>query len=88
MVRSPGTWRCRRPSTLAIPDSLDMRAAALAEPTAIALHAVELAGIGPGDRVLVTGAGPMGLLIVSVLRARGVRDITVSEPSGLRRPAG
>ena len=70
--------------TLVIPDSLDMRAAALAEPTAIAHHAVELAGIEPDDRVLVTGAGPMGLLIVSVLRARGVRDITVSEPSDLR----
>ena len=71
--------------TLVIPDSLDLRAAALAEPTAIALHAVELAGIEPDDRVLVTGGGPMGLLIVSVLRARGVREITVSEPSDLRR---
>ena len=72
-------------NTLPVPDSLDMRAAALAEPTAIALHAVELAGVGPDDRVLVTGGGPVGLLIVSVLRARGVEDITVSEPSALRR---
>jgi 2-desacetyl-2-hydroxyethyl bacteriochlorophyllide A dehydrogenase len=72
-------------STLLIPDSLGMRPAALAEPTAIAFHAVELAGVGPEDRVLVTGGGPIGLLIVSVLLARGIRDITVSEPSGLRR---
>jgi 2-desacetyl-2-hydroxyethyl bacteriochlorophyllide A dehydrogenase len=72
-------------STLPVPDSLDMRTAALAEPTAIALHAVELAGVGPGDRVLVTGGGPVGLLIVSVLLAQGIGDITVSEPSAIRR---
>jgi (R,R)-butanediol dehydrogenase/meso-butanediol dehydrogenase/diacetyl reductase len=71
--------------TLVIPDSLDLRAAALAEPTAIALHAVALAGVGPDDRVLVTGGGPIGLIIVSVLGTMGVEDITVSEPSGPRR---
>jgi 2-desacetyl-2-hydroxyethyl bacteriochlorophyllide A dehydrogenase len=68
-----------------IPDSLPTRVAALAEPTAITLHAVRLAGVGPGDRVLVTGAGPVGLLIVAVLRAQGITDITVSEPSPVRR---
>jgi len=68
-----------------IPDSLPTRFAALAEPTAIALHAVRLAGVAPEDRVLVTGAGPVGLLIIAVLRAQGITDITVSEPSPLRR---
>jgi len=37
------------------------------------------------DRVLVTGAGPVGLLTLSVLLARGVGDVTVSEPSPVRR---
>jgi 2-desacetyl-2-hydroxyethyl bacteriochlorophyllide A dehydrogenase len=68
-----------------IPDSLPTRVAALAEPTAIALHAVRLAGVGPDDRVLVTGAGPVGLLITAVLRAQGGSEITVSEPSPVRR---
>jgi 2-desacetyl-2-hydroxyethyl bacteriochlorophyllide A dehydrogenase len=68
-----------------IPDSLPTRVAALAEPTAIALHAITLADVTPSDRVLVTGAGPVGLLIIAVLRAQGVEDITVSEPSALRR---
>ena len=54
-----------------IPDSLPTRVAALAEPTAIALHAVRLAGVGPDDRVLVTGAGPVGLLIIAVLARAG-----------------
>ncbi len=68
-----------------IPDGLPTRVAALAEPMAITLHAVRLAGVGPEDRVLVTGAGPVGLLLVAVLRARGISDVTVSEPSAVRR---
>jgi (R,R)-butanediol dehydrogenase/meso-butanediol dehydrogenase/diacetyl reductase len=68
-----------------IPDSLPTRVAALTEPTAIALHAVRVGGVSPGDRVLVTGAGPVGLLIIAVLRAQGITDITASEPSAIRR---
>ncbi len=68
-----------------IPDSLDLRAAALTEPVAVALRGVRRAGPKPGDRVLVTGAGPIGLLTVAVLSAGGVTDITVSEPNANRR---
>ncbi len=70
---------------LGVPPALSTRAAALTEPTAIALHTVNLAGVSSADRVLVTGAGPVGLLTTAVLRARGVDDITVSEPAPLRR---
>jgi 2-desacetyl-2-hydroxyethyl bacteriochlorophyllide A dehydrogenase len=70
---------------LRLPESLDMRSAALAEPTAIALHAIELADVAADDRVLVTGAGPVGLIIIATLRALGVTDISVSEPIALRR---
>jgi 2-desacetyl-2-hydroxyethyl bacteriochlorophyllide A dehydrogenase len=75
------------PSTnlLRYPDSLAARAAALAEPTAIALHAIELADVTTEDRVLITGAGPVGLIVIAVLRTLGVTDITVSEPVALRR---
>ncbi len=72
-------------SLIRIPDSLPTRVAALTEPTAISLHAVQVAGAGPDDRVLVTGAGPVGMLIIAVLRAQGISDITVSEPSPVRR---
>jgi 2-desacetyl-2-hydroxyethyl bacteriochlorophyllide A dehydrogenase len=68
-----------------IPDSLSTRVAALAEPLAIILHALRLADVSPDDRVLVTGAGPVGLLLVAVLRAHGISDVTVSEPSEVRR---
>lgn len=70
---------------LRVPDTLSVRHAALTEPTAIAIHTVNLSGVGTDDRVLVTGAGPVGALTVAVLRARGVEDITVSEPSEIRR---
>jgi 2-desacetyl-2-hydroxyethyl bacteriochlorophyllide A dehydrogenase len=68
-----------------IPDSLPTRVAALAEPMAIALHAVRVGGVDTDDRVLVTGAGPVGLLIIAALRAQGISDITASEPSPIRR---
>jgi 2-desacetyl-2-hydroxyethyl bacteriochlorophyllide A dehydrogenase len=70
---------------LRIPDALSTRVAALTEPTAIAVHTVNLARVETDDRVLITGAGPVGLLTLSVLRAAGVTDITVSEPSPVRR---
>jgi 2-desacetyl-2-hydroxyethyl bacteriochlorophyllide A dehydrogenase len=70
---------------LAVPDGLSLRAAALAEPTAIAIHAVNLAQVEPDDRVLITGGGAVGLLILAVLRARGITSITVSEPAPLRQ---
>jgi 2-desacetyl-2-hydroxyethyl bacteriochlorophyllide A dehydrogenase len=68
-----------------LPAGLPTRTAALTEPTAIALHAVALGGARPGDRVLVSGAGPVGLLVTAVLRAQGVDDVTVAEPSAVRR---
>lgn len=68
-----------------VPDGLGVREAALAEPLAVALHAIGRGGIDATDRVLVTGAGPLGLLAVAALRARGVEDVRVSEPVAARR---
>lgn len=72
-------------SCFLVPDALDLRTSALCEPTAVALHGVLRAAPQAGWRVLVTGAGPIGLLTVAVLRAIGVEDITVSEPAPKRR---
>ena len=70
-----------------IPAGLSMREAALAEPLAVALHGVTLSQIAPGRRALVTGAGPIGMLTLAALRAKGIDDVTVSEPSATRRAA-
>jgi (R,R)-butanediol dehydrogenase/meso-butanediol dehydrogenase/diacetyl reductase len=74
-----------REALFRIPDALDLRTAALTEPVAVALRGVRRAGARPGDRVLVSGAGPIGLLTVAVLAAGGVTDVTVSEPDATRR---
>lgn len=70
---------------LRLPPGLSLRSAALTEPVAIAMHARTVSGVGPTDRVLVTGAGPVGMLMLAVLKAAGVDDITVSEPAPARR---
>ena len=58
---------------LPLPDGLDPRAAALAEPLAVALHGIHQGGVEPGHRVLVLGAGPIGALSIAALRALGRR---------------
>jgi 2-desacetyl-2-hydroxyethyl bacteriochlorophyllide A dehydrogenase len=70
---------------LAMPDGLDPRAAALAEPLAVALHGLNQGGARPGHRVLVSGAGPIGALTIAALRALGIDDVICVEPSERRR---
>jgi L-iditol 2-dehydrogenase len=50
---------------------------ALGEPLACAVNAVELAGIGFGDDVVIVGAGFMGLTILQLVRLRGPRHVVV-----------
>lgn len=53
--------------------------AALAEPTACMLHGLGRASPRPGDRALILGAGPMGLLLSAGLQQRGVDSVTVAD---------
>ena len=70
-----------------VPDSIDDVAAALIEPLAIAVHAVERAGNVAGATVGVLGCGPIGLLIVAVARIAGVASIVATDPLAHRRDA-
>jgi threonine dehydrogenase-like Zn-dependent dehydrogenase len=70
---------------LRLPAGLSLRDAALAEPLAVALHGITRSGVQPGQRVLVTGAGPIGALSVAALVTMGVTDVVVSEPAEARR---
>ncbi len=67
-----------------IPDSLSFEEAALTEPLSVALHGVNRAKVGPGSRVAVFGAGPIGLGVVLFLRQRGVEDVVVFDMSEQR----
>ncbi len=62
-----------------IPHEVSIEEAALAEQVAVALHAVKRAGIKPKDRVLVQGAGALGLITLDMARAHGARNLMVSD---------
>ena len=68
-----------------VPDSVSDDAAALCEPLSVGIAAAHKARIGDGSRVLVAGAGPIGLLVVQLARAYGAADIAVSDPDEGRR---
>jgi threonine dehydrogenase-like Zn-dependent dehydrogenase len=68
-----------------VPNGLDARRAALTEPMAVGLHAVNRSGIGPRDGALVLGCGPVGVAVIAALRRRGVETVVASDPSGTRR---
>ncbi|MEU1162525.1 L-idonate 5-dehydrogenase [Streptomyces sp. NPDC005921] len=62
-----------------LPPGLPLHRAALAEPLSVALHAVRRAGDVAGRHVLVTGAGPIGCLVVAALRSSGAARVTVTD---------
>lgn len=62
-----------------LPDGLPVRRAVLAEPLAVALHGAGRAGSLAGKRVLVSGAGPIGLLALVAAQARGAAVVVVAD---------
>ncbi|GAA4837953.1 NAD(P)-dependent alcohol dehydrogenase [Saccharopolyspora rosea] len=62
-----------------VPDSLSMEAAALVEPLSVGLWACRRGHVAPGARVLVTGAGPVGLMAVQCARAFGASEVVVTD---------
>lgn len=69
---------------LPVPEGLAPEIAALAEPLAVALHGVNQADLQPGEKVVVYGAGPIGLGAVFWLKRRGVKDIVSVDLSDAR----
>lgn len=73
------------PLLLPIPNGLDFKHAALTEPMAVGLHAVNKSNVAPGETALVLGCGPIGIAIIAALRAKGVETIVASDFSPKRR---
>lgn len=67
-----------------VPENLTDEDAALVEPTAVAVYGVDRGGVKAGDSVLVTGAGPIGLLTLLAARAAGAVQLFVSDPNATR----
>ncbi|GAA3251869.1 zinc-dependent alcohol dehydrogenase [Nonomuraea helvata] len=87
-IDSPGAmqqrWIVPAATLVRLPDSLPLDRAALVEPTAVAVHDVGRARVRDGERVVVVGGGPIGILIALVARATGA-EVRVVELSGHRR---
>lgn len=71
-------------SAVKLPQSLSFSDGALAEPLAVGLHGVALAAIRPGDKVLVLGAGSVGLAAIFWARQRGAGRIVAASRSRRR----
>ena len=70
---------------LEVPNGLVTEHAALTEPMAVGLHAVEKARLEPDDVPLVIGCGPVGLAVIAALRLHDARPIVAADFSPRRR---
>jgi len=62
-----------------VPDHVSFDAAALVEPLSVGVWACRKAEVRVGTRVLVTGAGPIGIMAALVARAHGASQVTISD---------
>ncbi len=69
----------------ALPNGLSPDAGVLTEPMAIGYHAVRRAEVGKKDVAIVIGCGPVGLAVIAMLKAKGVRTVVASDFSPGRR---
>ncbi|OCJ16363.1 L-idonate 5-dehydrogenase [Rhizobium sp. AC44/96] len=67
-------WQCHK-----VASGVSINEAAMAEPFAVTLHAVNRAGPLLGKRVLVTGCGPIGALAIIAARAHGAREVVATD---------
>lgn len=72
---------------VAVPDGVTDLQAALTEPFAVGLHALERGGLGPGDTVVVLGFGPIGAASALVAQALGAAPVVVERHEGRRAAA-
>ena len=68
-----------------LPESVSLREGALCEPLSVGIHACRRGDVGPGDTVCITGAGPIGLVMMEVARAVGASDVVVADPVAKKR---
>ena len=85
MLRELMRWPSRLLHPL--PDQVSDTAGAMLEPLGVALHAFDLGHVHFGARVTVAGCGPIGLLLLQVLRAAGAGAVTAVESLPHRREA-
>jgi threonine dehydrogenase-like Zn-dependent dehydrogenase len=87
--KAPGAYAERvlaeKALTFEVPNGLAPSTAALTEPMAVALHAVRRGQVGRRQPAIVVGCGPIGLGVIAMLKAAGVRTVVASDLSPGRR---
>ncbi|MFX1258369.1 MAG: zinc-binding dehydrogenase [Promethearchaeota archaeon] len=73
-----------RSAIFKLPDKIDLTAAALVEPLSCAVHCHNIADAKESDNVVIMGAGPMGLLIESVIKEHPIKNLICVELDDLR----
>jgi 2-desacetyl-2-hydroxyethyl bacteriochlorophyllide A dehydrogenase len=68
-----------------IPEELTLAQGALVEPLAVALHGIDIGEASSGDRCVVIGAGPIGVMTALALKARGIERVVVVERNERRQ---
>lgn len=71
-------------SVLPLPEGISLKAAALAEPLAVAAHMIRVSGFVKGQSVLVLGGGPIGLALLLLLKVQGAGKVFLSEIAASR----
>src|SRR4051812_1816636 len=88
-VHAPGAYAEQLPVqeslTLPVPNGLGPDVAALTEPMAVAWHAVRRGEVGKRQVAIVIGCGPVGLGVILMLKAKGVKTVVASDFSPGRR---
>jgi threonine dehydrogenase-like Zn-dependent dehydrogenase len=83
-----GYFRAPRHALVPIPEGLSLANASVAEPAAVAWHACRKAGVSGQTRVLVVGAGAIGILAVLAARALGAPEVGLAARHRFQREAG
>lgn len=87
-IDSPGAlqslWTVPASTLVRLPEGLELREAALVEPVAVAVHDVRRSELVEGDKAVVVGGGPIGVLIATVARRFGA-EVLVAEVDPGRR---
>jgi L-iditol 2-dehydrogenase len=77
-LRVPGR-SVRQGGLISLPDNVDFCSGSLVEPFSCVLNGQELSNTGPGDTVVIIGAGPVGIMHAQLARIRGVAKIILAD---------
>ena len=87
-IDSPGSlqtnWNVPAKTLIPLPDSISLKHAALVEPVAVAVHDVRRAGIQQGQKAVVIGGGPIGVLVATVAKHFGAEVVVIEVDAGRR----